>query len=176
MKKVAVVLGGVAGFLTVCFTCASFHQITAAPLVLPAAPLSVVPAPALQVSAPIARVQDTIDKLLTDQKIEFLPSSVSLTNRSYSILNQVAAILNENPNVNIEIQGHTDNVGPEPSNQTISEWRAGEVRAYLINKGVDEKRLTRVGYGSTHPLADNSTEEGRKQNRRITFLVQGGSN
>jgi outer membrane protein OmpA-like peptidoglycan-associated protein len=90
-------------------------------------------------------------------------------------LNRVAEILKEVPSLHVEIQGHTDNVGPEDSNKKISEWRAGEVREYLIHKGVDEKRLTKVGYGSSRPVADNETEEGRKQNRRINFLVQEAS-
>jgi OmpA-OmpF porin, OOP family len=166
MKRVSAVLAGVASFLTVCFTCSSFHQITAAPIIAP-------PPPVLTVS-PAIQLQDRLDNVVSEKKVEFLPSSVSLTNDSYSILKQVAGVLLENPAINIEIQGHTDNVGPEESNKTISEWRAGEVREYLIHKGVAPERLTRVGYGSSRPIADNETEEGRKQNRRINFLVLGG--
>ncbi|MBM3116765.1 OmpA family protein [Jeongeupia naejangsanensis] len=70
-----------------------------------------------------------------------------------------------------EIAGHTDNVGDAAHNKTLSEQRAAAVRDYLIGKGVAADALTAVGYGDSRPIADNSTEEGRHQNRRIEFVA-----
>jgi OOP family OmpA-OmpF porin len=79
----------------------------------------------------------------------------------------VVKILNNNPGLRIEIQGHTDNVGSEKYNQSLSEKRATAVMEYLIEKGIAGDRLTAVGYGLTRPIASNSTSEGRSLNRRV---------
>jgi OmpA-OmpF porin, OOP family len=68
-----------------------------------------------------------------------------------------------------EVGGHTDNVGKAESNQTLSEQRAASVAKYLASKGVDSKLLSPKGYGTTQPIGDNSTTDGKAQNRRIEF-------
>ncbi len=80
-------------------------------------------------------------------------------------------LLTNNPKMAIEIQGHTDNVGDIKLNDKLSENRAKSVYDYLINNGIDKKRLTYKGYGATKPRADNATEEGRKKNRRTEFII-----
>jgi OOP family OmpA-OmpF porin len=75
-------------------------------------------------------------------------------------------VLNKDPELKIEIQGHTDNTGTRRYNQTLSEKRARAVMEYITNKGIDEDRLSAVGYGPDRPIADNSTAEGRALNRR----------
>ncbi|MNR51870.1 Photosystem I chlorophyll a apoprotein [compost metagenome] len=80
-------------------------------------------------------------------------------------------MLKSNPNVAIEIQGHTDNVGDHKANQKLSENRAKAVYEYLFNNGIDKKQLTFKGYGEEKPAFDNTTEEGRQKNRRTEFLV-----
>jgi outer membrane protein OmpA-like peptidoglycan-associated protein len=73
--------------------------------------------------------------------------------------------------VNVEIAGHTDDVGSEEDNQQLSERRALSVKTYLESQGVSAERISAVGYGESHPVADNDTEEGRARNRRTTFRL-----
>jgi outer membrane protein OmpA-like peptidoglycan-associated protein len=86
---------------------------------------------------------------------------------SYPILDDIAKSLLEWPDVKIEIQGHTDNVGTAEYNKDLSQQRAETIRNYLIEKGVSSDRLTAVGYGSEKPITDNSTDEGLAKNRRV---------
>jgi len=71
----------------------------------------------------------------------------------------------------VQISGHTDNVGSDSSNQKLSTERANKVREYLLSKGIDEKRITSKGYGASKPIAPNTTDEGKKKNRRVDLLV-----
>jgi outer membrane protein OmpA-like peptidoglycan-associated protein len=82
-------------------------------------------------------------------------------------LQQVASLMAANSSLNLEIQGHTDNVGGDAYNQTLSEARARSVMAWLTQHGVAAARMTAKGYGKTLPIADNSTDEGRMKNRRV---------
>jgi len=86
-------------------------------------------------------------------------------------LDKLVTVLNEYPDTNIELQGHTDSKGTEKYNQTLSEKRAGTVSVYLIEKGIKNDRVTTVGFGETIPKYDNETEDGRAQNRRVEFLI-----
>jgi outer membrane protein OmpA-like peptidoglycan-associated protein len=80
-------------------------------------------------------------------------------------------LLKENPSLKIQINGHTDNVGKPSDNLKLSNNRANAVIQYLIGKGIDAKRLSSKGWGETQPLADNSNENGRAQNRRTEMKV-----
>ena len=86
---------------------------------------------------------------------------------AYPLLNEVAVILEKNPEIKAEIDGHTDNMGPDAYNQQLSENRAKAVEAYLEGKGIDPSRLTSKGYGASSPIATNDTMEGRQENRRV---------
>ena len=86
---------------------------------------------------------------------------------SDGVLQQVADIIVKNKALNIEIQGHTDNVGSDAYNQTLSEARAGAVVDWLTKHGGTAARLSAHGYGKTRPVADNNTDEGRAKNRRV---------
>ena len=86
-------------------------------------------------------------------------------------LDKLVTVLNTYPDTNIEIQGHTDNSGSEAYNQTLSEKRAGSVSTYLINKSILTPRVSIKGFGEIVPKYDNSTEDGRSQNRRVEFLI-----
>jgi outer membrane protein OmpA-like peptidoglycan-associated protein len=87
-------------------------------------------------------------------------------------LDRNAWILKDNPNVKVEIGGHTDGVGKDPANQTLSEKRALSAKKYIQDKyNIPESRLVTKGYGNTKPVADNKTEEGRSKNRRVEFKV-----
>lgn len=128
--------------------------------------------------------QDTRMKLPTDfskmedgkpivlKNILFASGSAKLLESSYGELDKLAMELTKRPAVNIEISGHTDNVGGEKSNQILSENRAKAVRDYLVTKGIAEGRLSFKGYGQAKPVAGNDMEEGRKQNRRVEFVVK----
>jgi len=88
-------------------------------------------------------------------------------------LAEVAAILkNLLTEANVTVEGHTDNVGSAASNKTLSEQRATAVLNYLVERGVDKKRLKAVGLGLTKPIADNNTEEGRAKNRRVELVIK----
>jgi len=103
--------------------------------------------------------------------IFFETGKADLKTESYSELNRVIEFLKENPNVKIELSGHTDNVGNADFNKTLSQKRADSVMAYLVSKGVDPSRLVAKGYGMEKPVADNTTEEGKAQNRRVEFTI-----
>jgi len=90
---------------------------------------------------------------------------------SFPELDRTAEFLKNNPTIEIEIGGHTDDIGSEVFNQKLSEKRARAVADYLISKGVDSKRMTVVGYGESRPIAFNTDEEGRAMNRRVEFKV-----
>ncbi len=103
--------------------------------------------------------------------ILFVTGSARLQSKSNKGLNEVAQIMNENPEMQLSIDGHTDNVGNDASNQKLSEARAASVKAYLISKGVDESRVTSAGHGETMPVADNKTAAGRQKNRRVELKL-----
>jgi OOP family OmpA-OmpF porin len=86
---------------------------------------------------------------------------------AYPLLDEVAIILEKNPEMEVEVQGHTDNTGTAEYNQWLSEKRAQKVKDYLVSKGIDPSRLEAKGYGFTQPVASNDTAEGRAQNRRV---------
>jgi outer membrane protein OmpA-like peptidoglycan-associated protein len=104
--------------------------------------------------------------------INFQSGKATLTKDSDSSLMAAYNALMANPDVNVEISGHTDNVGSEKTNQALSLKRAQAVKNWLVQKGIASRRLRTVGKGSAEPVADNSTAEGRAQNRRIEFYVQ----
>ncbi len=94
-----------------------------------------------------------------------------LSAEAKSNLDKLVVVLNEYVDTNIEIQGHTDDKGTETYNQTLSERRAKTVSDYLVNKAITSSRITVKGFGEAVPKYDNSTEEGRAQNRRVEFLI-----
>jgi outer membrane protein OmpA-like peptidoglycan-associated protein len=78
----------------------------------------------------------------------------------------VAATLNDNPTINVEVSGHTDNTGGRKLNERLSQQRADAVRNYLVSKGVSGDRMTAKGYAWDRPVASNATRAGRALNRR----------
>lgn len=107
----------------------------------------------------------------TLENVLFDTGKSTLKSSSYAELNELVNLLKLKPEINIEIAGHTDNVGSNDSNQTLSENRANTVMKYLSDHGIDSDRLQAKGYGSSYPVADNSTETGRKQNRRTEIHI-----
>jgi len=105
------------------------------------------------------------------KNVFFETGKSTLTKSSETELQNLINLLNNAPNVKIEISGHTDNVGNAAKNKTLSEQRAKAVVDYLVSKGIDSKRLTYKGYGFERPIAANTTKEGRQQNRRTEFEI-----
>lgn len=108
----------------------------------------------------------------TIKDILFETNSFALSEKSKFILKQFAKFLSENPNVEIMIQGHTDDVGDDAKNLKLSEDRAQEVRKYLISLGIEEKRLKAKGFGETKPKLPNDDPYKRSINRRTDFLIE----
>ncbi|MCS7076650.1 MAG: OmpA family protein [Bacteroidia bacterium] len=104
-------------------------------------------------------------------KVHFDPGSANLRPESYEDLNTVVDLLKSNPDLRIEIQGHTDNQGDKQKNMQLSQERAMSVKNYLVKKGIDPSRIDAVGYGDTQPIASNDTEANRQKNRRIEYRV-----
>ncbi len=92
---------------------------------------------------------------------------------SHSELARLIQLLKDVPGLKIELSGHTDNKGSEKLNKTLSQSRAQAVVDYLTKKGISASRLTAKGYGSSQPVADNKTADGRQQNRRTEFMITG---
>jgi len=89
----------------------------------------------------------------------------------YTELDRVAQVLANYPQTTIIVQGHTDSTGSAAYNQTLSERRANSVKNALIQRGVNPARITAVGFGKNAPIADNRTEYGRQQNRRVEVRI-----
>ena len=119
----------------------------------------------------IAMKQITVGSSLVLNNIFYSSASSSLLKESFAELNTLVKLLNENPSLKVEIEGHTDNVGSEQYNNNLSQKRADAVKNYLVEKGIAESRLKSRGYGFTKPIADNSTEEGRAKNRRTQIRI-----
>jgi len=105
------------------------------------------------------------------KNIFFETGKFDLQNESKTELDKLVSLLNDNPNVKIQIDGHTDNVGQEKDNQLLSANRAKSVVGYLLGKGINTQRLTYKGFGSANPVADNTSEKGKALNRRTELSV-----
>lgn len=95
-----------------------------------------------------------------------------LGTRSRQEVGRIAAVVAEHPGQRVRVEGHTDSVGGEDTNQALSERRANSVMARLIAEGLDPERITAVGYGETRPIASNDTADGREENRRVEIIIE----
>jgi outer membrane protein OmpA-like peptidoglycan-associated protein len=102
--------------------------------------------------------------------INFETGKSDIKSESQPIIDQIVEMLKQNPDLKISVEGHTDNVGSDKSNQSLSENRAKSVMNALISGGIDKSRLSSKGWGATKPIEDNSTEEGRFENRRVEIV------
>ena len=122
---------------------------------------------------PDAKVQRVEEGIVVEfsSKVMFGFDQATLTDASRNTLNNLITILNNYPETNLEVQGHTDNTGTEAYNNTLSVKRATSVADYLKANGISGNRLTIKGFGESAPKYDNNTEDGRQQNRRVEFLI-----
>ncbi|MGV3696562.1 OmpA family protein [Flavobacterium sp.] len=111
------------------------------------------------------------EKAILLENVWFETNQSVLLTQSFASLDKLVAQLKENPETRIAISGYTDNVGSDDKNQVLSEQRAKSVLNYLVSQGIDSKRLSHRGFGSSQPIASNETKEGRSQNRRVTFSI-----
>jgi CubicO group peptidase (beta-lactamase class C family)/outer membrane protein OmpA-like peptidoglycan-associated protein len=110
-------------------------------------------------------------KPIVIENVLFETGNANLLKESYVALDTLVKQLQLNKKMKIEVCGHTDNVGDSISNQKLSEERAKTVVEYLISKNIDKSRLSYKGFGSDQPIESNDTEEGRKKNRRVEFII-----
>ena len=103
--------------------------------------------------------------------VNFAFDKSDLLPESYPVLDKAVKLLNDKSNVDVEIEGYTDYIGSDAYNQELSIQRAQTVMTYLVSKGIAQTRLSTIGYGKGNPVADNTTEEGRRMNRRIVFRI-----
>jgi OOP family OmpA-OmpF porin len=106
------------------------------------------------------------------KSVLFAQGKTELLSESYDELDLVVSFLKENSHVKIELSGHTDNRGVQADNIRLSQQRVNTVKAYLVSKGIDPKRITGKGYGGAKPISSNDTEETRKLNRRVEFTIR----
>jgi outer membrane protein OmpA-like peptidoglycan-associated protein len=130
-----------------------------------------IPGPKENFGCPIIppEVKKRVD--MAAKNILFVTGSAKLQKTSFKGLNDVAKIMQDNPGMSLVIDGHTDNVGSDAMNQTLSDNRANSVKAYIVSKGIDESRITATGHGETMPIADNKTAAGRQKNRRSEMTL-----
>jgi outer membrane protein OmpA-like peptidoglycan-associated protein len=116
-------------------------------------------------------VQADVIRLKPGIKILFETSSDKLLADSYPILDEVYEVMKQNAGLKLRVEGHTDDVGGDDSNLKLSDKRAASVRAYLVDKGIAADRLESAGCGEAVPVADNATDDGKQQNRRVEFVI-----
>lgn len=102
--------------------------------------------------------------------INFETGKSDIKSESQPIVDQIVEMLKQNPDLKVSVEGHTDNVGSDKSNQTLSENRAKSVMNALVTGGIEKSRLSSKGWGATKPIEDNSTEDGRYKNRRVEIV------
>jgi outer membrane protein OmpA-like peptidoglycan-associated protein len=135
------------------------------------------PFPPIQITAdrpspPPPRVVLTPSSIQIADKVQFELGSAKLLDVSDSLLDQVAQVMVENPQIELlQVEGHTDSTGGAKRNRELSQQRAESVVVYIVGKGVAKKRLVAKGFGPDKPIADNGTPEGREANRRVEFNI-----
>lgn len=119
----------------------------------------------------LEELEITINEIYTFKNVLFDFDKAKLLETSIEELNQLYKHLNNNPNLSIEIYGHTDIIGLDKRNIELSEQRAKAVADYLILQGLEMSKIKSFGFGSSQPISDNTTEEGRQDNRRVEFKL-----
>ncbi len=156
------------------------REVAVAPLPEPVTVVPVMPMPAPPPPPPCELPPDGTPVTLEGCKagdrfvlhgVNFEFNQSRLTANARTLLDQVASALLLRPDIDVEIQGHTDSKGSERYNQSLSERRAQSVLEYLVSAGVSANRMTARGFGEIQPISDNLTDEGRERNRRVELKV-----
>ena len=124
-------------------------------------------------TVPDAKVERVGEGIVVEfsSNVLFAFDKSNLSNDAKTNLDKLVIVLNNYPDTDIEVQGHTDSKGSKSYNQSLSERRAKAVSGYLAGKDITIRRVTIKGFGETIPKYDNETAEGRTQNRRVEFLI-----
>jgi OOP family OmpA-OmpF porin len=120
-------------------------------------------------TADVLQIEESGELVL--EGVNFETNSAVITQDSEEVLQKALNTLRTNPDLRVEIQGHTDDVGSNTANQRLSERRANSVRDWFIQNGIDANRMTARGYGEDNPLVPNDSPENRARNHRIQFRV-----
>jgi outer membrane protein OmpA-like peptidoglycan-associated protein len=122
----------------------------------------------------VLQTRDTARGLIVNMPdVLFDFNKYSLKPEARERLAKISGIIEAYPGLKLQVEGHTDSIGSDQYNQQLSEKRAGSVRAYLVSNGVRPDSVTAEGFGKADPVADNSTAQGRKLNRRVDMVVSG---
>ncbi len=153
---------------TLAFSDTSPLQIVGTPPPLPEPPPPPPPPPPPEPK----RVEVTQDQIVIREKIQFETGKAVIKPESFGLVDEITAAVRDTAAIKkLSIEGHTDDVGSDKYNQKLSDQRAAAVRTYLIEKGIEAGRLVSKGWGEAKPIGDNTTEEGREQNRRVEFII-----
>lgn len=123
---------------------------------------------------PIKQIDRGVLIVMPVERVAFDFGKATITAvEAHEFLDRVGAILKDKTTARIVLEGHTDNLGTRPLNQTLSEERAATVRRELARRGVDDPRMSTAGFAFDKPVAPNDTEGGRKENRRVELIILG---
>jgi OOP family OmpA-OmpF porin len=123
-------------------------------------------------AAPPSRVVLTASSITIGDKVQFATGSSQILPVSFSLLDEVAKMLTDNPQIELlQIEGHTDSTGTAAVNRKLSQQRAEAVLTYLTSKGVKGARMKAKGFGPDKPIAENTSDEGKEKNRRVEFNI-----
>ena len=112
------------------------------------------------------------DQIVIREKIQFETDQAVIKPESFDLLNEIARVLSDHPQIKrVSIEGHTDSAGSDSYNKKLSDRRAAAVRSYLVEHAIAPERLTSKGWGEAKPIADNGSDAGREQNRRVEFII-----
>ncbi|MRR17500.1 MAG: OmpA family protein, partial [Deltaproteobacteria bacterium] len=126
------------------------------------------PPPVVQeVKKPAAAAPAIVEKGRVTLNVLFDTNKAVIKKNSFREVDNLIIVMKDYPELNVTIEGHTDNVGSAASNKKLSQKRADAVKKYMVSKGIDASRLSAVGFGLEKPIASNATKEGRAKNRRV---------
>ena len=135
-------------------------------------PLPAPPPPKPEPKPEPKRVEVRDNKIEISEKIQFDLAKATIKAESHDLLNEIVQVIKDNPHIKkIAIEGHASSDGNDDFNMKLSDDRSKSVMKYLVDKGIEEKKLSAKGFGETKPIADNETEEGREKNRRVEFNI-----
>jgi OmpA-OmpF porin, OOP family len=129
------------------------------------------PGPAENNGCPLIKLELAKRVIYESRNVQFRSNSSKLTHNSLPVLQELADTLRANPDLELTIEGHTDNSGSREYNQQLSLHRAMEVKMTLIKLGIPDERISVMGLGDTQPAGDNRTREGKSKNRRVVFKL-----
>jgi OOP family OmpA-OmpF porin len=135
-------------------------------------PITATPPPAVAEAKPPPRVEVRDNKIEIHDKIQFDYDKATIKPESFGLMDEIASVITKNPQIKkIRIEGNASSEGNAQHNQKLSEDRARSVMKYLTEHGIAAGELVSIGYGADRPIADNTTDAGREQNRRVEFVI-----